>query len=349
MPPPGGHLTPTPRWQEGSGERADCALMEWLSRGEPLPLVGEAEHVGVLVGGMGRMEETKGVSFKALERVLRQSRQEGSSLAAMLILAHKANGDSVCWPKVGVLAEELKLGVRGTQYLLRRLEQAGEIAVRPGGKHGVSSNCYLVTVGDPEVGWPEKVRGKGCNLTRERVHSGDATGAKRRNGRVQSEETDREGVQPAAPTGARECTPYKEIELTTELTDSSVSGTGQVPDELRDFDAELRGLPAYLPTRSFFERVLANYAELDLVEEAIAIRDWFDRPTKKFKGKTPREAGERCSNSRVLRWLRKAKEQREAGHVVHGAAIGRAGGDQASDGVEAGEYVPRLRERWDPL
>lgn len=72
--------------------------------------------------------------------MIKHSRQEGSALAAMLILAHRANERLVCWPTVASIAEPLKPGVRQTKYLLRDLQQSGEIAVLRGLALGLAAS-----------------------------------------------------------------------------------------------------------------------------------------------------------------------------------------------------------------
>lgn len=81
-----------------------------------------------------------------MAQVWEHSRQSGGSLLMLLALADFADDDGRCWPAVKTLAEKARMSERNARYVLRALEQAGEIAtVVGGGRHGTSG--YVVTAG----------------------------------------------------------------------------------------------------------------------------------------------------------------------------------------------------------
>lgn len=65
-----------------------------------------------------------------------------------------------------------------------------------------------------------------------------------------------------------------------------------VPDDLVKFDAILRDLPGYRPTKPFYDKVQSRYAPvLDCEAEAIKIADWVVRKRTQ------------CTTARVFNWL----------------------------------------------
>ncbi len=302
------------------------------------------------------------MSTQVIDRVLEHSRQKGSALALMLILANHANRQSVCWPKVGLLATEIRLTPRQTKELLGQLEVAGEIRVRRNTTGRQAGNDYLVTAGVPGIEWPETGeagftrRAGGVNPGSPRgeaeftprVNPGSPRRVKRSAKQGETGEAGfTPGVNPGSRGGEAQRTPSKGggtvIEPSFDSPPLSPPEEVEVPADLEGFHSELRGQPGYRPTSSLFSKILERYLALDLVEEAMGMVAWLDTPNEKFKGRTPREAGRLCSNLFILRWLGRSKESRQNGNDGAGRLGGHKPGATGSDG--AGDNEPQLRER----
>ena len=68
------------------------------------------------------------------------------------------------------------------------------------------------------------------------------------------------------------------------------------------FDAELRQCVGYDPDERFYAKVLEKYGGLDLEEQAIRMRGWFE---------DPRHRRRVCSRGFVLGWLRRETQPAE--------------------------------------
>jgi len=101
--------------------------------------------------------------------VWENSKQTASKLLMLLALADAANDQGYCWPAVGTLALKTRMSERNARYLLRQLEESGDIStVEPGGKHQHDSSVYFLQGGKDEYGWEgrrgAKKRQQGGNL-----------------------------------------------------------------------------------------------------------------------------------------------------------------------------------------
>ena len=295
------------------------------------------------------------MGLSVTKRVWEHSQQRGSGLLLMLALANHANRDSVCWPKIRVLAEEIRLTARQTKDLLAKLEAAGEIEIRRNTSGEKYASNYLVKVGSDCITWPD---GPPARRVKPGAGTGEA-GFTRKPKRVKSSvktgevqftptgEVQRERVKPGAGTGEAGCIVYKESEPSNEPSiDSPSENPYTVRPELEGFHSELQGLPGYRPTERFFRQVLDKYRGVDLVEEAMGMAAWLNTPSDKLKGRTPLQAGRQCTPLFVLRWLgrsltrlqdqeaashdRSNGTNREAPHHA-GEAGGRAGIPARSD------------------
>lgn len=87
------------------------------------------------------------MSFAVEERVWKYSRMKHSMLTTLLCLAkHSYNDSGYCWPGVSRIARHIRLSVRQTQRILRKLEAHGEIVVIKGGGRRIT-NGYIVLAG----------------------------------------------------------------------------------------------------------------------------------------------------------------------------------------------------------
>jgi len=118
------------------------------------------------------------MSVRVIDRVWANSQQSGGGLLVMLALADFANDDGECWPSVPTLAEKSRLTEREVQYLLPKLEAAGELRLvrSAGGRR--KRHRYIVTVAE-----------KGANDSPKELHRKDI------NGEIWNTET----VKPTSP------------------------------------------------------------------------------------------------------------------------------------------------------
>jgi len=113
------------------------------------------------------------VSLQALTAVWHHSQQKGGDLLVLLALADFADDQNNAWPSVETLAAKARMKERNARYVLRRLEEAGEIElISEGGRVGGRARAatYHVTIAE-----------KGANLApRQRsVVKGAKSGAER--------------------------------------------------------------------------------------------------------------------------------------------------------------------------
>lgn len=110
------------------------------------------------------------MSWQIIHDVLDGSRNKGSALLLLVVIAEFATKDGVAWPAVSTLATRIRMSARNTRYLIKALENSGELVV-------------------------ERNAGpRGCNRYRVQILQG---------GKDCREATDgREGVQPVAAGGA---------------------------------------------------------------------------------------------------------------------------------------------------
>lgn len=81
------------------------------------------------------------MSIKVQSYVWENSKADGSALLLLLAIADHAHDDGTgAWPSVAALARKCRQGERNTRYLLRKLEEMGELRTDiGGGPHGCNS------------------------------------------------------------------------------------------------------------------------------------------------------------------------------------------------------------------
>lgn len=89
------------------------------------------------------------MSVKCMAAVWEHATAKGGERLLLLAVADYAKDDGTgAWPSLQRLCDKTKFSERNVRYLLRKLEEAGELAIQPGaGPHG--ANLYAVTL----VGW----------------------------------------------------------------------------------------------------------------------------------------------------------------------------------------------------
>lgn len=92
------------------------------------------------------------------------------------------------------------------------------------------------------------------------------------------------------------------------------AAAAEIPAELSQFDATLRGLPGYAPTAAFYAQVVKYQTALDLTEEAIKMAGWLQQPAQQQKRR-------QCSPAFVLGWLKRERGVDDA----RAAAVGARG------------------------
>lgn len=105
------------------------------------------------------------MSIQVMSKVWAQSQAAGSELLLLLAIADFSDDQGQAFPSVATLARKIRMSPRNTQYLLQKLEAAGELEIRRNaGRAG--SNLYTVQALHPE------------NLAggRNRLHAPYATG-----------------------------------------------------------------------------------------------------------------------------------------------------------------------------
>jgi len=84
------------------------------------------------------------MSIKVMTAVWAKSSQKGSALLLLLAIADHADDAGKAYPSVDTLAEKIRMTPRNTQFLLRKLEESGEISIEMNaGKRGC--NVYRIT------------------------------------------------------------------------------------------------------------------------------------------------------------------------------------------------------------
>lgn len=99
------------------------------------------------------------MSARCTGNVWKHSRHKGSDLLVLLAIADYAKDDgSGAWPSVALLAEKTRLSERNVQYVLRKLEESGELTVE---RHAGPRGCHLynITVSEVEGAKIAPVRG----------------------------------------------------------------------------------------------------------------------------------------------------------------------------------------------
>lgn len=93
-----------------------------------------------------------------MSRVWKESRSKGSELLLLLAIANYAKDDgSGAWPSITTLAADTRMTDRNVRFVIKRLEDRGELVVHRGaGPHG--TNLYDIVLGVKSL-HPEKSSG----------------------------------------------------------------------------------------------------------------------------------------------------------------------------------------------
>lgn len=109
------------------------------------------------------------MSIKAMSRVWEHSQHGGTALLLLLALADWADDWGYCYPSHETMARKIRSGERNVYYLLRRLEESGEIRIVNRGRGGRTSetSIYQVIVGltADEIAVSEQTSAIGCPLS----------------------------------------------------------------------------------------------------------------------------------------------------------------------------------------
>ena len=162
--------------------------------------------------------------IRIMTRVWDEGPSDRAELLVLLALADFADENGYCWPSIATISAKARLGERGTQKVLRRLEETGYVTVQVGGgRHGC--NAYIINPTpardagnsggsggqiDPEPGSPptnEKhrtgFRGGEPPFAKPRtaVHPNHhEPSLRRRKARERDEAVDKSGAEPASQT-----------------------------------------------------------------------------------------------------------------------------------------------------
>jgi len=109
------------------------------------------------------------MSIKVMSRVWEHSQHGGSTLLMLLALADWADDWGYCYPSHATIARKIRSGERNVYYLLRKLEESGEIRIINRGRGGRTSetSIYQVIVGmnADEIAESEKLSPIGASVS----------------------------------------------------------------------------------------------------------------------------------------------------------------------------------------
>jgi len=106
------------------------------------------------------------MSIKVMTAVWAKSAQKGSALLLLLAIADHADDAGKAYPSVDTLAEKIRMTPRNTQFLLRKLEESGEISIEMNaGRRGC--NVYRITCMGENISPTE-----GENISPEKISQG---------------------------------------------------------------------------------------------------------------------------------------------------------------------------------
>jgi len=71
------------------------------------------------------------MSIEVMTRVWASSQQKGSTLLLLLSIADYANERGIAYPSIETLAQKVRMTTRNVQKLLRKLEESGELIIKP--------------------------------------------------------------------------------------------------------------------------------------------------------------------------------------------------------------------------
>lgn len=159
------------------------------------------------------------MSIDVMNTVWKHSSQKGGALLMLLAIADFADDDGFAWPSVTTLAKKARMSERNARYVLRSLEQAGEIQTTPrGGQHGTSG--YVV-------------------LTSAKIAGGQSLPGAKRDSR--GGKTRQQGGQPIAPKPS--------LTINEPSKDTTVPTGGTVPPTADDSAATVTERPTKAPKR----------------------------------------------------------------------------------------------------
>lgn len=115
------------------------------------------------------------LSIRVMSQVWDHSPAKGRALILHLALADHCNDEGWCWPSIATLAKKCRIGERQTQYLIRWLENHGELTREecPGRTH---TNRYFVHLAKKVQG-NSPLGNKRCNPGTEKVQNHVVKGA----------------------------------------------------------------------------------------------------------------------------------------------------------------------------
>jgi len=97
------------------------------------------------------------MSIEIMTRVWANSKQKGSALLLMVSIADYANERGVAYPSIETLARKVRMSERNVQLLLRKLEEAGEIAIKPNAGPAGCNLYRIILDEDSGVNGGEKI------------------------------------------------------------------------------------------------------------------------------------------------------------------------------------------------
>jgi len=96
------------------------------------------------------------MSVHVMSHVWKHGPADRSELLILLALADFSDDDGYCWPSMEAVAKKARMGERGAQKVVRRLQETGWISVQTGGgRHGC--NNYQINLKKPEQETPNPV------------------------------------------------------------------------------------------------------------------------------------------------------------------------------------------------
>lgn len=153
-----------------------------------------------------------------MTRVWANSKQKGSALLLLLSIADYANERGLAFPSIESLARKVRMSPRNVQLLLRKLEDAGELTVKPAGGPG-GCNLYRIILDSQAPQGGEKIAPQGG----EKFSPG---GEKSRTG---GEEGFTGGVKPSSPNPSLEPPIDPSVDDDTRATPPTSSSSSQQP------------------------------------------------------------------------------------------------------------------------
>lgn len=127
------------------------------------------------------------MSIRVMSQIWDTGPDDREELLVLLALADFADDAGRCYPSMAAIAAKARLSERGAQKIVRRLQEAGWLAIKTGGGRG-GANVY--TIKNPEHETPNEKRGiafppeRGSNKPRTGVHKTPNTGSPEPSGTI---------------------------------------------------------------------------------------------------------------------------------------------------------------------